>query len=287
MFRKFANRFCIQYTSDLHLERYATQPAYESILKPVAPYLALAGDIGHPQQLKDLFAWASPQWDRIFYVAGNHEYYGASYEERFQELQALVKPYENLHFLHPSNPSYFCEAENVAVVGSTLWSEVSPFGNWNRVTDYRAIRGATVESLNVLHRAEKSALDAEIRHWTNLGAQICVITHHLPSFRLVHTRFATSTINDCFASASDALLRPPVRLWIYGHSHACNHQVINKVLCVSNAKGYLEETVPGWRADVWMEFPTADPQEIEAAAKVDQTLLRTDTYLEDSEITFM
>jgi predicted phosphodiesterase len=287
MFRKFANRFCIQYTSDLHLERYVTQPAYESILKPAAPYLALAGDIGHPQQLAPLFAWAAPQWDRIFYVAGNHEYYGASYEERFQELQELVKPYENLHFLHPSSPSFFCEAENVTVVGSTLWSEVSPFGAWKSVADYKAIQGATVENLNVLHRAEKAALASEIRAWTDKGAQICAITHHLPSFRLIHPRFAFSTVNDCFASASDALLRPPVRLWIYGHSHACSHKVINKVLCVSNAKGYEEERVTGWRNDVWMEFPFVDPQEAEAVAKVDQTPLRTSTYLEDSEITFM
>ncbi len=289
MFRKvpqLANRFRIQYTSDLHLEHYTNVPSFETFLKPVAPYLALAGDIGHPRQLQDLFDWAAPQWTHIFYVAGNHEYYGSSYEERWKELNDLVAAYPNIHFLHPSS-SFFCEEENVAIVGGTLWSEVSLAGGWRSVADYRAISGATVESLNALHRAEKRALDAEIIHWTNQGAQICVITHHLPSFRLIHPRFAMSTVNDCFASVSDALIRPPVRLWIYGHSHVCSHHRIQDVMCVANARGYEEDRVAGWRPDVWMEFPTMDPQEVEAAAKIDQTPLRTATYLEDAELEFL
>ena len=55
------NLFRIQYASDLHLELYVKPVSFESILKPVAPYLALAGDVGHPEQLKELFHWAAPE----------------------------------------------------------------------------------------------------------------------------------------------------------------------------------------------------------------------------------
>lgn len=41
--------FHIQYASDLHLE-FGNRTAFQSIIKPVAKYLALAGDVGRPDQ---------------------------------------------------------------------------------------------------------------------------------------------------------------------------------------------------------------------------------------------
>jgi hypothetical protein len=294
MLRKMAattKKFRIQYASDLHLEMYTEVPKFETLLKPVAPYLALAGDIGQPPQLKDLFAWIAPQWKRIFYLPGNHEYYGGNLEEREQELRQLVSLHENIHFLHPSS-SYFCEEENVAVVGGTLWSEVPRNSRWRKCNDYRHIRTRTtvgdpglavLEKLNELHKEHRTLLEDQIEVWRNRGAEICAITHHLPSFRLIHPQFWGSDVNQCFASGADALLKPPVRLWIYGHSHTCSYHTIKGVLCVSNARGYKEERVPGWRADVWMEFPVRDPQELEAAQKIDQTPLRNP----EEEVEFM
>ncbi len=280
-------KFRIQYVSDLHLELYTVLPKFETLLKPVAPYLALAGDIGQPPQLKELFGWIAPQWKHIFYLPGNHEYYGGNLEEREQELRQLVSLYENIHFLHPSSP-FFCEEENVVVVGGTLWSEVPRNSRWQKCNDYRYIRlgntlgnpEAVFEKLNELHKEHRTLLEHQIDVWRNRGAEICVITHHLPSFQLIHPRFWGSDVNQCFASGADALLRSPVRLWIYGHSHTCSHQVLHGVLCVCNAKGYEGELVPGWRADVWMEFPVRDPQELEAAQKIDQTPLRLEEDVE-------
>ncbi len=285
-------RFRIQYTSDFHLELYKTQPPLHTLLKPCAPYLALAGDIGHPPHIQAILAWAAPQWKRIFYVAGNHEYYGASsYEERHQELLEVTKRHDNVHFLHATNPSFYCEEENVAVVGLTLWSRVSAHTDWSTVNDYRQIRFANVaktptqtfKELNKRHATEKAVLEAEIHRWTNQGAQICVITHHMPSFRLIHPKYAMSTINECFASHSDELMLPSVRLWIYGHTHACSNISVKTTLCLCNAKGYLGEHVPGWRPDVWMAIATMDGQEAEQVAKKHQTLLK----MEEEDVEFV
>ncbi len=288
MLRKMVGKFRIQYTSDLHLELYKQIPRFESLLQPVAPYLALAGDIGHPPQLRELFTWAAPQWKRIFYLPGNHEYYGAILEEREEELRMLVSEYENIHFLHPSSP-FFCEEENVAILGGTLWSEVPRATRWRKCNDYKMIRtnvgneasgedpGLSVfHRLNALHNDHKELLDKQIELWENRGAQLCVITHHLPSYNLIHPHFWGYEVNHCFASTVDSLLRAPVRLWIYGHSHTCSNMTVRNILCVSNAKGYVDERVPGWRPDVWMEFPIGDPQELEAASKVHETPLQTD-----------
>lgn len=281
--------FRIQYTSDIHLELYKTIPDFRTLLKPCAPYLALAGDIGHPAQLRELFSWASPQWKRIFYIAGNHEYYGANYDTRQKELEELSAAYTNLYFLHAGKPSVYCEEENVAVIGTTLWTHVSKAGDWKTVADYSRIRfkGATFTHLNLQHETERALLDAEITSWGNRGAQICVISHHLPSFRLIHPRFAMSTVNDCFASHSDVLLRPPVKLWIYGHTHSASNAVLGKTLCVCNAKGYLGEDVAGWRPNVWIEFPTADPQEVEADVKRHETPLSVRNLEPEEAVEFM
>ena len=118
---------------------------FSTFLKPCAPYLALAGDIGHPTQLKALFEWAAPQWKHIFYIPGNHEYYGADFEERQKELSAFAYP--NIHFLQSG--SFYCEEENVAVIGATLWTHASEEGGWRSVSDYRHIRckGSTFTKL--------------------------------------------------------------------------------------------------------------------------------------------
>jgi predicted phosphodiesterase len=282
MLRKMVSRFRIQYASDFHLELYDSVPKFETLLKPVAPYLALAGDIGHPPQIAALFAWAAPKWKRIFYVPGNHEYYEGILEERETELRQIAATH-TIHFLHPTS-SFLCEEENVVIIGGTLWSEVPYTSGWRKCKDYKRIQTGNGKSdpesvfhrLNALHKEHRRLLETEIDLWRNKGADICVITHYLPSFQLIHPHFWGSDVNPCFASSADILLQSPVRLWIYGHSHACSHHILKNVVCVSNAKGYLGERVAGWRPDVWMEFPTHDPQEIEAAHKKDQTPLQSD-----------
>ena len=276
-----AKRFRIQYVSDLHLELQNPIPAFETLLKPCAPYLALAGDIGHPTEVRALFEWATTRWKHIFYVAGNHEYYDFARDPALQEnivqrknqFQEIADSHPNIHFFSGKVGSFFCEEENVAVVGCTLWSLVDPAGlGWQTMNDYRRIRlfgKALIEPKHVsaIHQSEKAALEREIERWANRGASICVITHHLPSFHLVNPRWAGHAANECFASNSDALIRPPVRLWIYGHTHTASHHIINGVPVVSNARGYEGEHIGGWSKEAWMEIPYVDPQEAEEAYK--------------------
>ena len=296
MLRKMAavpKKFRIQYASDLHLELYDTLPMFETFLKPCAPYLALAGDIGHPNHVGSLLEWVAPQWKHIFYTPGNHEYYGGVLQEREDALRQLTAAHENVHFLHPAD-AFLLEEENVVVLGGTLWSDVPRVSGWRKCNDYKRIQCGNdrnpyrvFEHLNNLHKEHRQLLDNQIDVWADRGAEICVITHHLPSFQLIHPRFWESEVNPCFASTVDALLRPPVRIWIYGHSHACSHHVINGVLCVSNARGYEDERVPGWKPDVWMEFPTRDPQELEATMKIKQTPLQHIDTTEPEDVEFL
>jgi predicted phosphodiesterase len=283
--------FRIQYASDLHLELFkgVGTSDFTKILKPAAPYLALAGDIGHPKQWKSLLEWASPQWKQIFIVTGNHEYYNSestkkdTMQDRDIEFAWLAGTHMNVNFLHPTSPSIFLKNENVAVIGSTLWTEVDLSNDaWKRVNDYHNIfvqpnKVLTPQDSNWMHAENRWTLELEIEKWRNRGANVCVITHHLPSYRLINPIYQGSQYNSCFAAKCDDLIRYPVRTWIYGHTHNASTISLGKrnerqVICCVNARGYERSEgkpeVAGYIPNAFIEFECEDPETIEEKVKL-------------------
>jgi Calcineurin-like phosphoesterase len=279
-----SNHFRIQYANDLHLELYDTPPSYETLLIPSAPYLALAGDIGHPKQLASLLAWAAPRWRRIFYVPGNHEYYwlGAddpagkkTMSERQEALREVVGMFGNVHILETGvGMSHYLAAENVAIVGCTMWTLTGP-GAYRHCNDYRRIPNITPASLNAVHLAEVAALRSEIAAWTARGADICVITHHMPSFRLIHPTYAGLDGNDCFAARMDDLfVGGAVRVWIYGHTHVSGETMLGQTRCCVNSRGYADEKRVGapYRRDAVVSIQKEVEDEVTAAEAATEDL---------------
>jgi hypothetical protein len=66
-----------------------------------------------------------------------------------------------------------------------------------------------------------------------------VVTHHLPHLNSVDAMFAGHPLNPAFVSHMPELVRPPVDLWIHGHTHClCDYTVAGtRVLC--NPRGYF------------------------------------------------
>lgn len=270
--------FRIQYVSDLHLEFY-DKATFPLLVKPCARFLALAGDIGQPtnKAYHSFLQYVSEHWDKVFYVAGNHEFYThhgktwryhppTTMRERAETLRQAVKPYANIHYLDAHNPSVYLEDYNVVVVGSTLWSHIPDEHLVDAVCEYSDMnfiamdggRHMRPEDINALHAHDKSLLETQIHAWGARGAQVCVLTHHMPSYRLISPRYATDPLNCCFASKCDALMRPHVRAWIYGHTHNASTIIRGKTICAVNARGYPNEHVPGFTPEAWLEFPTVD-----------------------------
>jgi predicted phosphodiesterase len=304
--------FRIQYVSDIHLEFY-DKLAFPLIVSPTARYLALAGDIGNPQSdlFKSFLDYTSRNWERVFCIAGNHEYYakhradkwGKSHPSHMFETQKILKSlcsaYSNVHFLHHDSPAVYIEKENVAVVGATLWTHIPSdclelarkgMNDFNLIpmpTDDGGLRKLTPEDVNVIHTEERDMLESQIYYWGTQKAQVCVITHHMPSFRCISPRFADSPLNVCFASHCESLMAPHVRAWIYGHTHNVATTILKNTVCVVNARGYPLEKVPGFRNDAWVEFPieesggaVEDTDLVAAAAGIKPPLL-------DEEIEFV
>jgi hypothetical protein len=93
----------------------------------IAPYLILAGDIGDPNSeiFKEFIKWCHQNWKNIFYVAGNHEYFGY-YKEEAEEKLASALNFKNVYWLKANSETLIdIPNSNYSICGCTLWSCVS------------------------------------------------------------------------------------------------------------------------------------------------------------------
>jgi hypothetical protein len=277
-------RLRIQYASDLHLE-FHDNFVGPALLKPVAPVLALAGDIGNPyrREYRDFLAYCSHNWDAVFVVAGNHEFYNKrdikpirnprTVSQTVAAIRDTVSEFSNVHFLDRAR----VDRCGVAFLGCTLWTDTSinPPLAAAAMTDYRRITEdgvcpITPAVTTAWHRRDRAWLADAIATCADKGVPAVVLTHHLPSYAFVASRYASSPINFCFASRCDDLLRPPVRAWIAGHTHSAVHRhwtfgegAVSETLhgCV-NSGGYPSEAGTGYCREIFVDIPTAAVNDI-------------------------
>jgi predicted phosphodiesterase len=228
--------------SDLHLgfdpfERPATD----------ADVVVLAGDIARPRQA---VAWALGFAQPVLYVPGNHEFYGGSIEGTLAELKRLCEG-THVHLLDDGE----LVLDGVRFLGTTLWTDFGLFGSGGRKAEAIAEAGRllrdfsriTVDDLAGAQFTPAAAAALFERHadWLktrlaepHAGATV-VITHHAPSPRSVHPRFAGSLLNACFVSDLERLVGSGgAQLWIHGHTHDSFDYRLNGTRVLCNPRGY-------------------------------------------------
>ncbi|KAG9228512.1 hypothetical protein BJ875DRAFT_341420, partial [Amylocarpus encephaloides] len=115
-----------QILSDLHLE--VGQQCSSFIIPPSAAYLILAGDIGRLIDYESYLAFLAKQaaqFEQVFLILGNHEFYGLSFHaglERAQKLENEAVLKGKLVLLHRRR----CNIPNseITILGCTLWSNL-------------------------------------------------------------------------------------------------------------------------------------------------------------------
>jgi hypothetical protein len=156
-------------------------------------------------------AWAR-QFDKpVLLVAGNHEFYGGSIDGTLRELRSSATAL-TCTFLDDDE----LVLEGVRFLGSTLWTDFNLFGAGERKTAAVDVAARLLRDFSRIRREEAGAAlftpaDAAARferHAAWLAARLAaphhgptvVITHHAPSPRSIHPRFADSLLNACFVS---------------------------------------------------------------------------------------
>ena len=232
--------------SDLHLSVCAWDPPESD-----ADAIVLAGDVARPTEG---VAWARCFGKTVLYVAGNHEFYGGSIPGTIAELKARSDG-TNVRVLYNED----AHVQGVRFLGATLWTDFRLFGPGERcaiaigeaqklIRDFSRIRFDGDGRL--FTPADSRALfDSQTRWLERKLAEpypgpTVVITHHAPSPRSIHPRFADSLLNACFVSDAEKLLDGRrVGLWIHGHTHDSFDYVVNGTRVVCNPRGYARDGV--------------------------------------------
>ena len=259
-------KITIQIISDIHLEHHITHPN----IKPIAKYLFLAGDIGiinltHCCKIKKFFNYCSENWEKIYYVLGNHEFYQInkntkSFENLINDYTHLCNEYPNIYLLNNSQQQIL---PGLNVYGTTLWT-----GNYNfphnispsrYLNDYNMIKinshsfpNLTIplneNFINELSKNQLNLLEKYLKNINLTNTKTIVITH-FPLLR-------QNTSNPKYLSQPDYLANyfswnnifnklncSNVIGWISGHTHWSYDITLNNNRFIANQYGYKNKLV--------------------------------------------
>lgn len=182
----------------------------------------IAGDFDSPfkPNFKQLLSIVKSHFNYVFYVPGNHEYYHTKEKKSIEETDDYIKKLcidTNVIFLQCDEYNIKIEDIEINILGCTLWSNISKVG-YELISDSRFIFSDINQYLN-LHQKHLSWLEDKINN--NSDKKYIIVTHHLPSFKLIHSKFNPDdkdNINTAFASDLDHLVSKSL-LWVCGHSH--------------------------------------------------------------------
>jgi predicted phosphodiesterase len=229
--------------SDLHLEfgSACTLPHEAS-----GDVLILAGDI---ITLRDydpldqlLQRWKKP----VLYVTGNHEYYT---QRPMNEEDDKVKAW--LAGTHPHVKLLQDEEVTIGGVnffGGTMWTDFNGADQRameiarSQMNDFRLIRNPDqspfkpIDSV-ALHQNFVSKL--LIWFGKDMSGPRVVISHNAPVIN-PNSKFKDSPLKPAFNSLDmvEVIENYQPALWVYGHTHECDDQMIGKTRIISNQLGY-------------------------------------------------
>lgn len=235
----------IQYASDLHLE-FRENASYlkHNPMKVTGDILILAGDIGylgdqnyvtHP-----FWDWASENYKQVIVAMGNHEFY------KFFDISSLKSGYTLP--IRRNIAAYYnavVSIEDIDIIVSTLWSYIplkeASFTE-QVVSDFHRIlfngELLTFADFNQEHRRCLDFIKTAVSQ--SSAKHKIVVSHHVPSFRMLCPRFKDSKANGAFiVELADFIEDSGIDYWIYGHSHYNVDIRIGNTLCVSNQLGYV------------------------------------------------
>jgi predicted phosphodiesterase len=241
--------------SDLHLEFQARASSRVNVAAYVAGNVAddfdavvLAGDIQAPGHRGVAWAAAEPAFagKPVFYVPGNHEYYGQVWAKELAAMRAAAQG-TNVQVLDQDMVTLVSDAgkDEVRVLGATLWTDfrlkvLGADGQWRRdarlaaaeagvgLNDFSVIRvqsaapASGVRRLRPLdtvqwhHTARQWLLARLAEPW---AGRTVVVTHHAPHPGSLAGCFERSGLSPAFVNDLPAEVFRGVDLWVHGHTH--------------------------------------------------------------------
>jgi predicted phosphodiesterase len=222
----------MQLISDVHVEFHADGGAgfLRALDATGVDLLVVAGDLGLARDLAGAFAILCAKYPAVAFVLGNHELYTSRPHAVEAHMAEIAARHRNLHWLDESA----VVIGGQRVVGTSLWfgSDAGAEADRLRLNDFRAIDGFADWVFAKNAHAQKFLRE-------NVRPGDVVVTHHLPSWRCTHPKYAGSPLNKYFVCDLEPLIvaRQP-RYWLFGHTHERVREVVGACTLVANPFGY-------------------------------------------------
>lgn len=243
----------VRVVSDLHLEMCERGDGVPDLGS--GDLLILGGDILCARHFKtdgplhgvyDTFLRrCSDNFERVLYVAGNHEPYGYNYEGSWNVLRENIPA--NFHLLENETVRF----RDWVFVGATLWTD---FGGGNALAmmearqcmnDYKSVRitpkyrKMQPEDTYRFHNETVHYLEKELKNLED--DNVWVLTHHAPSYQSIHERYrAEGIVNSAYVNNLDGLIleHPQIKVWSHGHTHSTFDYRVGGCRVICNPRGY-------------------------------------------------
>ena len=235
----------IQYSSDLHLEFPENQNYLNrNPIIPAGDILLLGGDIVPLTWINKkaaFFDLISSQFKYVYWIAGNHEYYGYQMDQKCGTFKEAIR--ENIFLVNNCSVIH----EHVRFVFTTLWTKISPLHSFTierGMADFNHIQWQgnrfTYQLYNEQHAASIAFLKAELEK--PFDGKTIVLTHHVPTLFNYPEKYKNSPLNQAFVvELSDFIETSSIDYWIFGHDH---YNVppfkIGNTTMLTNMLGYVD-----------------------------------------------
>lgn len=272
----------IHVMSDLHLEFGRLDQKL-----PTGDVLILAGDIVPVRYLETrmndsrsrsirksamaLFKEAQDNFNRVFYLTGNHEFYNGNISNDSPMIEEILPGITLL------NDTAVDLDDKTILVGGTLWTDMNKGKDAQLVergmNDFRFIdtwdtegtqdgfvpapRRFTTDDAMAMHKRTKAFIAKTAK--ANIDKRIVVSTHHAPSIQGVDVnRYRHSDINAGYYTDLEKFIqdRPNICAWVHGHTHIQKTYTIAQCRVFSNARGYIghERSADTFDPDRWIDL---------------------------------
>lgn len=223
----------IKILSDLHFEFYRDKGKnFIDSLDNEVDVCILAGDICHASNMVETLDQFCKKYPNVIYVTGNHEYYLSSKEDVDEAILKAKNQNKNLSVLQRESVTI----DGQRFIGATLWfhydKNAEKRSYW--LNDFRVIKDFR-KWIGDENHSDKEHLRR------NITEDDIVVTHHLPTYRSVHPKYAGNPFN-CFfvCDIEKTILEKKPKLWVHGHTHCSMDYMIDKTRIVCNPFGYVE-----------------------------------------------
>lgn len=246
--------FTLAQISDTHQDFARFEPGVVQ-----ADAIALLGDVCEAHNGSPV-RWAQRMFpdQPVFYIPGNHEFYGDRMNKVLERLQREARG-SNVHLLYNDT----LEFKGVRILGTPLWSDLASNGPVcqaeltrtviHQISDFSCIYKTEGKNWSVAdmlreNKKAKAFLNKELAKDT--AVQKIVLTHWGPHLGSIHPQFQGDKINPYFINHYPDLVMQAM-LWLHGHTHQpCDYQVGPKghgrVIC--HPRGYPKEEAKAPRA---------------------------------------